>query len=313
MNNEDLVRFTARFRDILTKPRAQQLALFSRLGEELASFTSAEEWNTSFDIDSLYEAMTRLSIVRNIYRETRLRIRDHLGKLETPWHVVELGAGNGAVWRDFMTEGLPGRLTVVDPVESVHSTVSAILPDCVEYQAITDKVEDCLPLPECDVVLISLMLHHVAGRSAADKQRVGLHGPGKLEILKAVRESVASTNGIVVVNEGDVYADIDLAPGDCSLVNNFIDGYVRRFALSILDDIEERKPDEVLRNRWLTLMKKWSFEQVDQGRKPWGERDVYELDVARWMKLFNDSGFRVEQHGYLDEYLLFHQYVLRPA
>jgi hypothetical protein len=45
---------------------------------------------------------------------------------------------------------------------------------------------------------------------------------------------------------------------------------------------------------------------------PVADRDVYELDVPRWLALLDRAGFDVGERGFTDDWGLFYRYVARP-
>ena len=157
--------------------------------------------------------------------------------------------------------------------------------------------------PELDVIVTSLTLHHVAGRDADERAKVGMSGPGKLEVLRGFREAL-SPEGLFVLNEANVYCDVGLAPGDDVLVENMLDSYVRRCAYALLDEIDDERVEAIVHL--------WCLEQVRLSRVPIAERDVYELDVPRWLTLLGGAGFQVRSRRCTDPYGLFWQYVCQP-
>ena len=60
-------------------------------------------------------------------------------------------------------------------------------------------------------------------------------------------------------------------------------------------------------------MRHWCLEQIAYADVPLAERDVYELDVSRWLSLFDRAGFRVQAVGFTDPSNLFCRYVLRAG
>jgi hypothetical protein len=168
-------------------------------------------------------------------------------------------------------------------------------------------------LPAADVAIVSLALHHVPGADAAERARHGLPGAGKAEVLAALRSALLPRDGEGVLNEADVFCDLALPPGDPILVDRILDSYVRRTGLSLLHDLARRPDaDDDLRDRWRAILRRWCLDQVDVARAPLAERDVYELDVPRWLALLDSVGLEVAEHGFTDRYGLFHRYRFRP-
>ena len=60
-----------------------------------------------------------------------------------------------------------------------------------------------------------------------------------------------------------------------------------------------------------TIIQRWCLAQVAMADVPVAERDVYELDVPRWLELLDQVGLEVESRGFSDASLLFHRYVCR--
>src|SRR5262249_44100477 len=148
---------------IVVLPHAQQYpALKALLTRRDAA--PAEEWNTAFGEASLYEALTRLPDARNIYRTNRAEVRPLLDAC-TNWHLIEIGGGNGALWRDFFRDDEHGDFTLIDPVPETHALVAAHLPKGVQFHAVVAPIQEA-QLPDADVVVCSLTLHHVAGLDA---------------------------------------------------------------------------------------------------------------------------------------------------
>ena len=179
------------------------------------------------------------------------------------------------------------------------------------------RVQDALPdLPEVDAVICSLTLHHIAGADTHQRQASGLAGPGKLEILQIFREKISASRGLLLINEADIHCDLELASGSPLLMDRLIDSYVRRTARALCNEmasLEQNGDPDQRRSRILALIKHWCLDQIDMALKPVAERDVYELDVARWLALFKRAGLTVREHQFTDEWLLFHRYVLTPA
>ena len=166
-------------------------------------------------------------------------------------------------------------------------------------------------LPSADVVVCSLTLHHHAGETAAQRAAFGMSGDGKLEILRRVVAAVRSRSGIGILNEADCYNDIALSPGDETLVDHFLDVYVRRAACAVAHAIDSAPADFTLTEAWEAILLHWCIEQVDYAFRSRDERDVYELDVASWVRLLGDAGATDVTHRYTDTWNLFVQYLFR--
>jgi hypothetical protein len=164
-------------------------------------------------------------------------------------------------------------------------------------------------IPEAETIVCSLTLHHVAGIDTEQRQGYGLSGPGKTEILRRFVAALRARRGIGILNEADVYNEIDLPPNDPTLVDHFIDVYVRRCAMAIVDALGIVAADTSVRQRWEAIVRHWCIAYVAQSAAPTALRDVYELDVARWLKLLRRAGATVQAHHHTDPWYLFHQYV----
>lgn len=291
---------------ILLQPRAQQReqlrALLASVAEE-----APEDWNTTFSPDSLYEAWGRLPLLQGLYAANRDILRSLLDS-RSDWHIVEVGGGNGALWRGFPSPDARGTLTLIDPIVGSHTAVAAAIPAGVTLRSIVGKVEEA-EIAEADAIVCSLTLHHVAGLDAEQRQAYGLSGIGKTEILRRFVAALKTRRGIGILNEADVYNEIDLPPGDPTLADHFIDVYVRRCAMAVADALQTVTTDTSLRQRWEAIVRHWCIEQVEQCAVPTALRDVYELDVARWLDLLRRAGASIHAHQYTDTWYLFHQYV----
>jgi len=280
-----------RLRRLLALPRGRQLDAVQELCEELGA-GAREDWNTQFGAGSLFEAWTASNMVLGVYEANRRM-------LPSSGRVVEIGGGDGRLWRD---AGFTGEVVLFDPAPEAHERVG-------DYVSLVSRVEPVgTDIPPCDLVISSLTLHHVAGRSSAERARWGLSGPGKVEILRAMAQAAPR----IVLNDADVHCELDLAPGDPVLADNLIDSYVRRCAHCLLDQLEA-EPDSPYAARWRHIIHRWCLDQVALYKAPRTERDVYELDVRRWEECFDAAGLRVESRRCTDDYGLFYQYVLAPV
>ena len=297
-------------RALLTIPRAEQPAAIRVLLNRLERPAEPEEWNTQFGPRSVFSAWTASTVARGAYRANGRVLRPFLDH-RRDWRAIEVGGGDGSLWKTLLSPDDKGHLIVVDPAKEAHRRVAEVLPRGVEYTAIETPIEALGALPEADAVICSMTLHHVAGRDAVERSGFGLSGPGKSEVLHAFRKSVRARQGMVIINEADVHCELDLEPGDPVLVDQMVDSYVRRCATSLLHDIEGRKDAEAdLRNRWAVVIRDWCLAQIEMAHVPREERDVYELDVCRWLALFAAVGLECTQRRFTDDYRLFCQYIL---
>ncbi len=291
---------------LLQLPRAEQVPATRRLLAD-RSAPLPETWNTAFGPHSLFDAWCRTTVARRVHQGIRGVVLPHL----TPGFVlVEVGGGDGATWKGHLE--VPGTLVVVDPVPEVHERVRAAVPPFVNVVAIETPVEEA-ELPDADMLVCSLTLHHVAGRDAAERAIHGLAGPGKREVLESFARCLAARDGVGVLMEADVDCEVDLAPGDPALEDHIFDSYVRRCARSIVADVRKRGPkeDPDLLGRWRALLRHWFLGQLAVANLPVAERDVYELTVPRWLALLDNAGLHVSSHDFVDELPLFHRYVFR--
>ncbi|MCP4808952.1 MAG: class I SAM-dependent methyltransferase [Proteobacteria bacterium] len=279
---------------ILSMPRQLQPQAIERLCTQLVEFRPNEDWNTSFGPDSLFDAWTATTLTRGLYAANLLAIRPHL---RPGFTAIEIGGGDGRLWASMLTKRDTGTLHVIDPSPGVHDQVARRLPKGVELVRHVALVQD-VELPPADVVVCSLTLHHVRG--LAEKARV----------LAAIRAAVP--DGLFVLNEANVHCEDTLAAGDPVLRDNLIDSYVRRCAHALVDEIDAR-PGAARNTRLAGIVHLWCLEQVALADAPVEDRDVYELDVARWERLLVDAGFSIQGRRCTDPYGLFFQYVLRPS
>mgnify|MGYP001197985310 CR=1 FL=1 len=63
-------------------------------------------------------------------------------------------------------------------------------------------------------------------------------GPGKCELLTRFVEAIRPQQGRCILNEADVYAEIDLPPRDPVLLGNLIDSYVRRAGMALATELD---------------------------------------------------------------------------
>ncbi|QBD75243.1 methyltransferase domain-containing protein [Ktedonosporobacter rubrisoli] len=292
--------------ELILLPREQQFAALQQL-RAANKEAEYEAWNTAFGAASLYDAWTQLPFMQRLYRHNRAIIQRILQE-RSNWHIVEIGGGNGALWQNFFHTQQAGKLTLIDPHAEVHRTVAARLPEQVTLQSVVDRVEQ-VEIPEADVIVCSLTLHHVAGLDAGQRRTFGFSGDGKKEILQRCVQSVRKRQGIGIINEADCYNEIDLAPEDPVLVDHFLDVYVRRAGRAIAYALEQPGLDEAQKPYWESILRHWCLDQVDYALLSRAQRDVYELDVSHWLGLLETVGAYTVLHQYTDEWNLFQQYV----
>lgn len=300
--------WTGHLNDLCARPRGTQHTALTELRAHLGSPVD-EAWNTTFGPDSLYEAWTQIDFVNQIYQHNRAVVADAL-QGRTNWHVVEVGGGNGVLWHGLLDTLAPGTLTLVDPNRDAHRALRRRLPNNVDFKSVVADVQDA-EIPEADVIVCSLTLHHHPGSTAAQRAAHGMTGDGKLEILQRFVAALRPRSGIGVLNEADVYNEIDLAPGDDVLVDHFLDVYVRRTARAVATAIADAPTSWPLTPRWEAILRHWCLDQIDYAFVAREARDVYELDAATWVDLLRAANANDVRHRYTDDWNLFVQYVFR--
>lgn len=307
-----------RLQQVLDLPRQEQPGAVKRLSEDFAERAPAEEWNTLFGPGSLFDAWTSSELLGGLY-QANLRTLTRAVTAAPGWRVVEAGGGDGRLWSLLRDSGVDlqpgGELVLVDPSPQVHIQVARCLPEGVRLRSLECLVQDAT-LPTAELVICSLTLHHVAGRSASERARHGLIGPGKLEVLQAFAESVRPAGGAILLNEADVHCEIDLPSGDPILVDRMIDSYLRRCARALLGEhlrLHDTPDPHARRARLLAIIHRWCVDQVQLAYAPLADRDVYELDVSRWLELFPAAGLHVESRDFTDRFGLFCRYELTAA
>lgn len=301
-------------RELLQRPRSEHVGAVRALLADLPEPEVNEAWNTAFGPGSLFEAWTRTSVASGVYAANQAVIRPWLDGRKG-WVAVEIGAGNGELWARTLRSDDVGTLMAIDPSAEALRVLGSRLPEGVTLDARVGRVEDVGALPDADLVVCALTLHHLAGRDAEERARHGLTGPGKTEVLERVARSLTGRGGRLVLSEADIHCEVDLASGSAILRERLLDSYVRRCAVSILDDLfkaEGRLVETDLSNRWRHIARHWCLEQVGMAEVPVAERDVYELDVGRWLEVLDRAGLEVLSQRCSDDYGLFHQYVARP-
>lgn len=300
-------------RHLLALPRGLQPAEVERL-RAAAPAADAEQWNTRFGPGSLYEAWASTRLMDGVYTGNTALLRPHLDRRKG-WRILEVGGGDGTLWARTLRPRDRGEIWIVDPVPEAHARVASVLPPGVRLESVVGRVEDALAdLPGVDAVVCSLALHHLAGADQAERRRHGLAGPGKVEVLAALGRALQDRQGIGILNEADIYCDLGLPPGDPVLVDRILDSYVRRTVRALLDELETLPEDAVdLRARLETILQRWCLDQVAVAHVPLDRRDVYELDVPRWLDVLARAGLQVRERAFSDPYGLFCRYVFAPG
>lgn len=304
---------TARdLRAILTRPRHLQLTALNALRETLPALALDEAWNTRFGEGSLFDAWTRSSVVQGLYAANRARISAHLGG-RAPVRIIEAGGGDGRLWMNLLPTHTQGEVVVIDPMAEPATLVGTHLPSGVQVTPRVQHVQDVEDWGHADLVVMSLTLHHVAGRDREERERHGLTGPGKLDVLQRACAALRQRHGMLLLNEADIFCELALSSGDPYLRDRLADSYIRRCMLSLLDDIDQRADaDDDLRARWWAIARLWCLDQLDAADVDAKDRDVYELDVLEWESLLHRAGFSVAHRACTDAYGLFYQYVCTP-
>jgi hypothetical protein len=182
------------------------------------------------------------------YRARRTAVR-HALAARTDWHIVEVGGGNGVLWRDFFRPDERGRFTLVDPVLETYEILAALLPAEVAFHAVVAPIQEAV-LPPADLVTCNLILRHIAGRDARERRQHWLSGPGKRETLERIVVALRSRRGRGILTEADSYHDLALPPGDLLLVERFMESYFRRGTTMVADALVHVEADAALCQRW---------------------------------------------------------------
>jgi hypothetical protein len=299
-------------RALLALPRGRQLMAAKLLLKALPEPVQNEVWNTSFGPESLYEAWSQTQVAQGVYAANISVLRPLLDK-RRPWRVIEVGAGNGMLWRRLLRPDDVGEIVAVDPVAGALDALADQVPAGVRVVKRVGHVETVDGLGEADAVVCSLTLHHVAGRSAEERARYGLDGVGKREVLSRFCEAVRSRDGVILLCEADVHCEIDLPAGHPALRDRLFDSYVRRCGPGLLADIARSDISDDLRARFRHILRHWCLEQVAMADLPRLERDVYELDVGRWREVIAAAGLELIGNRCTDEFGLFWQYQARAS
>ena len=298
----------AELRALLAAPRGLQAERVQGLQARAAARAHPEEWNTRFGPESLFQAWTSSPLMQALYARNTQVIRPILDS-RSDWRVIELGGGDGRIW-ELLHPDDRGEILLIDPQPEVHAQVASRMPSGVSLQSVVNVAQAPAEWGQADLVLCSLTLHHVAGLDQQQREEVGLVGPGKLEVLRRAKAALRERRGLLVLNEASVHCEVDLAPDDSELIDNLVDSYLRRCARAMLDAIDA-EPDHPMAGQWLSIAHRWCLDQIAVGRVPLADRDVYELDVVRWMALLERADFQVAERGFSDPYRLFCQYLCR--
>lgn len=308
----DSTTLSAALEAALALPRQAQPEALRQVSARI-EVGALEEWNSRFGVDSLFDAWTSNHLLHGLYSANAACLRQCLS---ADWTAIEVGGGDGRLW-SHLSNIQPGNLWVVDPNPGVHERLRSVLPSQIQLHSVVAPIESVLPdLPPAHAVICSLTLHHVAGADAEERRAAGLPGPGKLEILNALRETIVQNDGVILINEADIHCDLEIESGSALLKERLIDSYVRRTARALCREIyalEQNGDPEERRIRLLALIKHWCLDQIDMADQPVADRDVYELDVARWMALFKRADLFIHEHHFTDQWLLFHRYELRAT
>ncbi len=303
-----------RIEALLALPPDRQVAEARALIASLPEGDPPEAWNSTFGPGSLFEAWTRTSIAQDVHSALASQVRRYA---KIPGFVMlDIGGGNGSLWKRVFDGTESGTLIVVDKLESAVHTVASAVQDVewadgagVSVRGLVGPVEDALTeLPACDALICSMTLHHVAGADAEDRAAHGLSGIGKTEILAGFGNALRERNGRGFLVEAHVDCDLDLAPGDPQLADNIFDSYMRRCGRSILADVrraEAEGTDADVLPRWRGLLRYWFLEQLAVVDAPIAERDVYELTMPRWSALVERAGLQAESVAAVDGHGLF--------
>ena len=204
--------------DLALLPRAQQ---YSALRQLRKNFTEShdEQWNTAFGPTSLYEAWTQLPLMQGLYQRNRAVIQETL-QGRSDWHIVEIGGGNGALWQGLLNTQRAGTLTLIDPHAEAHDAVAARLPGNVTFRPIVASAEH-VEIPDADVIVCSLTLHHVAGLDSAQRRSFGLEGTERQKYCGAVsRQSRGVTVRACLMRPTATTSSTSLPAIRCSLITS---------------------------------------------------------------------------------------------
>jgi hypothetical protein len=144
---------------------------------------------------------------------------------------------------------------------------------------------------------------------AEQRQRYGLRGPGKLELLLRFVAALRARRGLCLLDEANIYTEIDLAPEDPLLVDNLIETYVNRAGMAVAAELEQEGLDANLRVRLEAILLRWCIDQAERAAcATLPERDVYELDAASWRALLEGAGAKIHGSRFTDPWHIFMQW-----
>jgi hypothetical protein len=302
--------WTERLNKIITLPQRHQRDAIRVLSRNFKQIIN-ENWNTLFGPESLYEAWSNILPMRNLYEVNRNVISKIISEKQN-FTILEIGGGTGALWKNFFTSKHNGNYILIDPVEDSHIAVSKVIPENIPFFSLKKGIQQIETLPNADIIICSLMLHHIPGIEYHENIKYGIESLGKGDILKKMLQSIKENDGIIILNESDVYTDIKLPPKSHLLYHRLIDSYVRRAAKSIAFMMETEDIQDELYLKLEQIILSWSLDQIEiVGNADLDKRDVYELDTIHWQELFDKIGAEIVNHKVTDEWHLFHQYILK--
>ncbi len=300
--------WSERINYIISLPQGHQRDAVRKLRSTFPK-NHTEQWNTEFDSGSLYEAWTNILPMQNIYGLNRKVIRDFTKEINS-FTITEIGGGNGALWRNFLPEDKNITFYLIDQNPKTGEIIKSLLPKNVNFEFVNKKVQDT-DIPPSDIIVSSLILHHIPGHTAEENLKYNIYSPGKLEIVKKLLDSVRNKSGILIINESDIYTDIRLKPKTPFLYQKLVDSYIRRACKAIIYTMEHESCSEELFEKLQNVIIYWALEQVERaGNAELPERDVYELDAIHWLELLESAKANIISHKNSDEWNLFHQYVI---
>jgi hypothetical protein len=295
-----------RLRAVLDLPRGKQLQALEQLVAALPQQERREEWDQGSGPGSLNAAWAQSTLGRGLWQANAQRIRSLLEERQN-WRIVVLGEGSEFFWHGLFTPSDRGELHVIDPTGEAQRIIAPELPTEVHLHSVPLLLESA-ELPEADVLVCGRVLQGIAGCDAEERKSVGLSGPGKLECLQKLARALVPRQGYGLLYEPDFYTDVRLHPEEELLTEQLVDGYVRRFALALMDD-SRRSSDDSLAVRLWALVRYLCLDQLAIAYAPVKDRGVYGLDVMSWLSLLKRANIEVIQHLYTDDYFFFHQYI----
>ena len=127
--------------ELLDHPRGAQPELLAHLRERYPPPEVQEAWNTAFGEGSLFDAWTRSSVASAIYEANAASLRPLLDA-RPGWRVLEVGGGDGRLWRSLLRADDVGELVVVDPAPEVGPLLRQRLPAGVRLRHLQARVEE---------------------------------------------------------------------------------------------------------------------------------------------------------------------------